>query len=29
VREIHVTPEAVFERGALLVSFEHEQRDTP
>ena len=27
VREIHVTPEAVFERGALLVSFE--QGETP
>jgi 3-methylcrotonyl-CoA carboxylase alpha subunit len=29
VREIHVTPEAVFERGALLVSFEPEETAAP
>ncbi len=29
VRAIHVTPEAVFERGALLVSFEEEEAAAP
>ena len=29
VREIHVAPEAVFERGALLVSFAQEEPGTP
>jgi 3-methylcrotonyl-CoA carboxylase alpha subunit len=29
VREVHVTPEAVFERGALLVSFEQEETAAP
>jgi acetyl/propionyl-CoA carboxylase alpha subunit len=29
VREMHVTPEAVFERGALLVSFEPQESPAP
>jgi biotin carboxyl carrier protein len=29
VREIHVAPEAVFERGALLVSFQQEETGAP
>jgi biotin carboxyl carrier protein len=29
VREVHVLPEAVFERGALLVSFEKEEAAAP